>query len=470
MVISLADLHFGGTRLEWDEVVAIAQALCRVFVKAVEAGQIVAAPRGPDPSATLGLKDVFIDTAGRVSVSARGPHSVTAAIHCVGKVLSEMSPPTDPLFFRTRVVAKAISTPPAYESVEELSRALAAYQPDDPAPLIQTVFERSQQGRVTRTLSPPPPVLPPLPVSPPLPPAIRPATLSPPDAQPTRSAIMMLAARARSVDFRFVAAGMIVIAAVTGITALIASVRHPQVVVTNAAQPVARTAVDSVATAADIALPDSAPSNRAAGSVPTVVSSSAVKSRRASDPLATRSDGRRPSEPAQSVKDPEPDTLALDRRDAGVTLAGASKAPQVSDIAALSPNDGGSGRDARRAKNITYNVDSSDVIPPEFIDSYLIGILSPTSPGVRHEAVMISLVVNEHGRVDSVRAVNAPRNISESIVLTAALSTVKAWRFRPATKDGVPVRYVQVVPLSLVTGADPGRRPEASPPVQANQP
>ena len=80
------------------------------------------------------------------------------------------------------------------------------------------------------------------------------------------------------------------------------------------------------------------------------------------------------------------------------------------------------------------------------------------------------LVVDEHGKVDSVRAVNAPRNISESIVLTAALSTVKAWRFRPATKDGVPVRYVQVVPLSLVTGADPARRPELPPPLPANQP
>ena len=120
-LISLVDVQAAGTRLEWDEVVAIAQELCGVL--AAPGRQSVLKPIAT--VTPLGLDDVFIDATGHVSIAAHGPGSETRDVQCVGNVLSRMSPPNDPLFFRTRVVAKAISTPPGYASVDEVARALA---------------------------------------------------------------------------------------------------------------------------------------------------------------------------------------------------------------------------------------------------------------------------------------------------------------------------------------------------------
>lgn len=61
----------------------------------------------------------------------------------------------------------------------------------------------------------------------------------------------------------------------------------------------------------------------------------------------------------------------------------------------------------------------------------------------------IAVVVNERGSVDSVKAVNVPLSLGESVMLTAALSAVKSWQFRPAMKDGAAVKYRQIVPLKL---------------------
>ena len=79
-------------------------------------------------------------------------------------------------------------------------------------------------------------------------------------------------------------------------------------------------------------------------------------------------------------------------------------------------------------------------------------MLSKESPGVRQDVMMIAVIVNEQGTVDSVRAVNLPVTIGESVMLTAALSAVKSWHFRPAVKNGAPVKYRQVVPLRIRGG------------------
>jgi TonB family protein len=76
-------------------------------------------------------------------------------------------------------------------------------------------------------------------------------------------------------------------------------------------------------------------------------------------------------------------------------------------------------------------------------------MLSQSSPGNRADVLTIAVVVNPNGTVDSVKAVNAPVTLGESVMLTAALSAVKAWHFRPAIKDGAPVKYRQIVPLRI---------------------
>jgi outer membrane biosynthesis protein TonB len=56
-------------------------------------------------------------------------------------------------------------------------------------------------------------------------------------------------------------------------------------------------------------------------------------------------------------------------------------------------------------------------------------------------------VVDAQGRVNAVRGLVTPRSVGETLLLTQALSAVKSWPFKPATKDGLPVAYRQVVPL-----------------------
>jgi TonB family protein len=53
----------------------------------------------------------------------------------------------------------------------------------------------------------------------------------------------------------------------------------------------------------------------------------------------------------------------------------------------------------------------------------------------------IELVVSSDGTVESVKLLKAPRNVHDSMFLSAA----KAWQFQPALKDGLPVRYRKTV-------------------------
>ena len=54
------------------------------------------------------------------------------------------------------------------------------------------------------------------------------------------------------------------------------------------------------------------------------------------------------------------------------------------------------------------------------------------------------LVVDERGEVLQVRLVSPGNRYQERMLLAAA----KAWRFTPATKDGVPVKFVTNVKVT----------------------
>ena len=62
----------------------------------------------------------------------------------------------------------------------------------------------------------------------------------------------------------------------------------------------------------------------------------------------------------------------------------------------------------------------------------------------RTELRLIELVISPLGTVESVKLIGDPRNVHDSMLLSAA----KAWVFRPAVKDGVPVRYRKTVSVA----------------------
>ena len=52
----------------------------------------------------------------------------------------------------------------------------------------------------------------------------------------------------------------------------------------------------------------------------------------------------------------------------------------------------------------------------------------------------VIFIINEKGRTEEIQAVSA----TDAAFATAAVEAVKKWRFKPAKKDGAPVRVVIV--------------------------
>jgi outer membrane biosynthesis protein TonB len=84
-----------------------------------------------------------------------------------------------------------------------------------------------------------------------------------------------------------------------------------------------------------------------------------------------------------------------------------------------------------------YSSSDVDVQPPVMVHPSL----PPTIFVARNaEAVVINrmeLVIAADGSVERVRLVNGPTRMPDMMLLSGA----KLWKFSPAVKDGVPVRY-----------------------------
>jgi hypothetical protein len=95
------------------------------------------------------------------------------------------------------------------------------------------------------------------------------------------------------------------------------------------------------------------------------------------------------------------------------------------------------------AEALIYSAADRDVTPP--VAAYP---LLPTSPPPNVPAGSLStleLLVGENGQVESVQFKGRPRHLGEALLVTVSLSAAKTWRFLPAVKDGVPVRYRKLV-------------------------
>jgi hypothetical protein len=65
----------------------------------------------------------------------------------------------------------------------------------------------------------------------------------------------------------------------------------------------------------------------------------------------------------------------------------------------------------------------------------------------------IDLVISDKGEVESVKLASPVRDYREAMMLSA----VKAWRFKPATVEGLPVRYKLRIHISVTSVAAAGR-------------
>ena len=136
--VSLAALKAAGIQISGDEAIAIGQALCRAFITAPLLRRINDSDT-TSVSSPVTTETVFIDANGRVDANVSDSHDAAAAIQSVGKVLSDIFPPHLRLFLQTKIVA----SPPQFETLDELSKALAAYEHPDGRELIQALYERA---------------------------------------------------------------------------------------------------------------------------------------------------------------------------------------------------------------------------------------------------------------------------------------------------------------------------------------
>jgi hypothetical protein len=94
----------------------------------------------------------------------------------------------------------------------------------------------------------------------------------------------------------------------------------------------------------------------------------------------------------------------------------------------------------------TYGPNDADVTPPVVISQQL----PPWRPSKlsatrRDYQGAVALVIDESGNVETVTLLTSLQPEYNPVLLKAA----REWKFRPATKDGLPVRYRKVVGIRL---------------------
>ena len=58
---------------------------------------------------------------------------------------------------------------------------------------------------------------------------------------------------------------------------------------------------------------------------------------------------------------------------------------------------------------------------------------------------VVEAIVSASGDVEKVKLISPPESVHQAMILSA----IKTWHFRPAERDGLPVRYRQLIPVAI---------------------
>jgi TonB family protein len=92
-----------------------------------------------------------------------------------------------------------------------------------------------------------------------------------------------------------------------------------------------------------------------------------------------------------------------------------------------------------------YSIDDQDVSPPVVVDQRITGLPAEVTQMIKATRAtgMVEVIIDETGSV-----VDATIRQSVNIGFDGAiLRAARRWKYRPAMKDGVPVRYVKILAL-----------------------
>ena len=94
---------------------------------------------------------------------------------------------------------------------------------------------------------------------------------------------------------------------------------------------------------------------------------------------------------------------------------------------------------------LSYTIDDEGVTPPLTIQQRMPAMPMQLQTITRavHARGLLDIVIDENGRVTDARIRQSLNAAFDSLVLRSA----RAWKYQPATKDGVPVRFVKTILL-----------------------
>jgi hypothetical protein len=383
--VSIADLRASGLALEWYEAAAIVQGLCRAINES----------HGPVTNTELALNNVFVDPEGTISIGDRPDPA--DALPQVRKLLCEMLPRTE--------VARAKILPDS--SLPEFSRALEAYERADRAGVIKDVRGRWRPSSVWA-----------------FDPIVTPETTAAADGVTPDTARRRLGPRLVAVAVLVAAAGGVAVWALNQ-PHLSAKMRTYAAAISSDGHPAVAARVPS--------LPSGPPTSSRVERAVTA---------RARPPRAEMAARPRADVPAAGAADRVARSRGL-VASGGTPSAPASLTPLERPAVAPTP-DAEPG--ALAVSTQVFDATARDVVPPSFLQSE--SITPRATEASPKDAAAIEVMVNEGGTIDAVKARSAPRTLAASMQMMSDLSAAKSWRFRPAMRDGRPVKYRLVVALT----------------------
>jgi hypothetical protein len=409
--LSLEEVLAREVPVHWDEAVAVVEELCAALT--VGGREAMVPPLGA----------VFIDAAGSVVVrgAARGEPGAAAAGRTLHMLLTTAIVPVPLRLFITRS-----TSPDAYGSVAEFAAALAYFGKPGRDDLVKALYERSvakapatgkqavqaeepaaEEYRSTKRTEK------------------HPATLR--SLRVLVGGIALVAVGAAGVlAWKGFASGPVIGSSVSTIVSEVAAGALNAIAEGNATavrvEPAAGAGRDA---ARDSAAPPAGAASARPAARRTASGSPQVVARPDLSPSAA---GRGSQPPARVEVAPEGLSDAVRSKELAANTA--AFAPPEEAVAV--------GADAA-----IYSPQDIDVEPPVLLSGQ---VPTPLIIGANGGTNTIELVVSAGGTVEHVRLVDGPRRMPDMMFLSGA----KMWKFRPAEKNGQPVRYRTSVSWSSV--------------------
>ncbi len=424
--VSLAEIAAGGGVEVWSEAVAVVEELCLQLTQDDREARVPA------------LEDVLLDAQGqlRIVYGSRGDRGPVAAGRLLTSLLGGTEVPVQLRLFLSQATA-----PETHGSIREFAAALAYFGRPDRGELIQALHGRF----ASRPL------------------AARSAVVPPPLSQDRFSAVNevtdKLRRRRRAVRIPtavWIAAALLVVVGAGAWFLNGGGSERTPTTAADVAGAMSGAFDDLAATARELMGEPRIVSNDAdAGAAGREESASTVGGRAAA-PRSTTTATRQPAAGGRStasraavtpatasVSTSTPARAAAPATAAPVNAASAASSivatPPAIEEAVAVPAPRETAPVAARAvasTGIIYSREDADVVPPSLLAPRLpqpLVTVEDREPTLNQ----MEVVVAPDGTVERVRLLEGPRRMPDMMLLSGA----KTWRFEPAYKDGVPVRY-----------------------------